>query len=189
VKDADSAAKEAKRIGYPVVLKGLSKSIIHKTDIGAVETSIGNEEQLRKAFDRIAKNVKKKAKKSPESYLVQREASGTEIIIGMKRDPQFGPVVMFGLGGVFVEVLKDVSFRVAPLEEKDCLEMIDEIKGKPVLEGARGKKKANTKAIAKILMAVSSLAEKNRQIAEIDLNPIMVDSKSALIVDARMMEE
>ena len=188
-KDADSAAKEAKAIGYPVVLKAFSSIVVHKTDAGGVVTGIKNEEELRKAYGSIEKNIRKKTKKKPEAMLVQEQVSGKEIIIGMKRDPQFGPVVMFGLGGIFVEVLKDVSFRIAPLTKEDCLGMIEEIKGYPVLEGARGRKKVNIEAIAKLLMSVSSLAEKNRQIIEMDINPVMADEKSAVAVDVRMMTE
>jgi len=164
VKNADSAAKEAKAIKYPVVLKGISKDIIHKTDIGAVAIGINSEEELRKAYERIEKSIRKKTGKKQEAMLVQRQSAGKEVIIGMKRDPQFGPVVMFGLGGVFVEVLKDVSLRVVPLEKKDCIEMVREIKGFPILEGARGGKKANIDAIVKLLLSVSNLAEKNRQV-------------------------
>jgi acyl-CoA synthetase (NDP forming) len=189
VKTIEAAAKEAGRIGYPVVLKGMSSEVIHKTDAGAIITGIKNELELAKAYSKIEKAVKKKSKKGIEFMLIQKEISGTEIIIGMKRDPQFGPVIMFGLGGVFVEVLKDVSFRIAPLEKDDCISMIKEIRGYAVLEGARGKKKANIEAIAKLLMSVSALAEKNKQIIEMDLNPIMVDEKSAIIADVRLMVE
>lgn len=188
-KDADSAAKEAKSIGYPVVLKGISSLLVHKTDAGAIALCIQDEEELRKACERIEKSVTRHTKKKPEGILVQKHTSGREIIIGMKRDPQFGPVIMFGLGGIFVETLKDVSFRIAPLEKEDCMSMMMETKGYALLEGARGEKKANLDAIAKIMLAVSAIAEKNKDITEIDLNPVMADDKSAVVVDARMMTE
>jgi len=119
--------------------------------------------------------------------LIQPMMKGKEIIIGMKRDPFFGPVIVFGLGGIFVEILKDVSMRIAPLTKKDASEMLTEIKGIEILKGARGEKSVNFKALQKIILSLSRLSLKHREIKEIDLNPVMVDEKEARVVDARII--
>ncbi len=188
-KNADSAARTAKKTGFPVALKAVSKKISHKSDSGGVKLNLATEEEVKKAFDDIAKSAIKKAKAKIDGVLIQKMESGTEVIIGLKKDPQFGPVVLFGLGGIYVELMKDVSIRVAPLTKTDCNEMINEIKGSAVLSGARGQNPVNTEAIIKMLMAVSSIGIKNRKIIEMDLNPVMVDEKSAKVVDVRIIAE
>jgi acetyl-CoA synthetase (ADP-forming) len=188
-KNADSAARTAKKIGFPVAMKVVSKKIIHKSDAGGVMLNLSSEDEVAKAFDEIAKAAKQKAKAKIDGVLVQKMESGTEVIIGLKKDPQFGPVVLFGLGGIYVELMKDVSIRIAPLTKADCIEMIKELKGSAVLEGARGKKPVNTDEIVKILMAVSSIGMKNKKIIEMDLNPVIVDNKSAKVVDIRIIAE
>jgi len=187
-KSPESAAKAAKQLGFPVALKALSKKIVHKTDSGAVSLNLADEDEVKSAFDDIMKSMKKLRIK-PDGMLVQKMEAGTEVIIGLKRDPQFGPVVMFGLGGIFVEILKDVSLRIAPLTKDDCIGMIEEVKGYEILKGARGKKPVNTDALVKILMSVSKIGEKNKKITELDLNPIIADEKSAKVVDIRVMSE
>ncbi len=187
-KNEKSAVSTAKKIGFPVVLKVSSKKIIHKSDVGGVKANLANEEEVANAFNEIIKNAKKVNVK-PEGILVQKMHSGTEVIVGMKRDPQFGPVVLFGLGGIFVEILNDVSMRIAPLAKNDCMEMIKELKGSKILFGARGEKPVNTDALVKILMAVSNIGMKNKKIMEMDLNPVMVDEKSASVVDVRVITE
>lgn len=187
-KNTASALRAAKQIGFPVALKIVSKKIVHKSDVGGVKTGIENEEELASAFEEIMKKSRK-LRIRPEGILVQKMKPGTEIIIGMKKDPQFGAVVLFGLGGIFVEVLEDVSMRIAPLTEKDCNEMIKEIKGYKILEGTRGRSAANISAIVKMLMAVSDIGMKQKSIAEMDLNPVMVNEKSASVVDARILTE
>jgi len=188
-KKAEAAAKAAEKLGFPVALKVVSEKILHKSDIGCVKTGISSAGQAAKAFDEIMKNAKTKAKVRPEGILIQKMESGTEIIIGLKKDPQFGPVVLLGLGGIFVEVMKDVSLRIAPLEKTGCLEMIEELKGSAILKGARGKKPVNIDSIVNILMAVSSIGMKNKNIAEMDLNPVIVNESSAKVVDARIIVE
>jgi len=187
-KNEKSAVAAAKKIGFPVVLKVSSKKIVHKSDIGGVIANLENEGEVAGAFNEIIRNAKK-VRVKPEGVLVQKMHPGTEVIIGMKKDPQFGPVVLFGLGGIFVEIMRDVSMRISPLTKNDCIEMIKEIKGSKILLGARGKKPANTEALVKILMAVSSIGMKNKKIMEMDLNPVMVDEKSASVVDARIITE
>ncbi len=155
----------AHRIGYPVALKSAEPFILHKTEAGAVRLHIENDEDLGRAFDAVEAEV----------YLLQAMAGdGVETIIGAKRDPEFGPVIMFGLGGIFVEVLKDVTVRVAPIEEADARHMIGEIKGAPLLAGARGAKPADLEALVKALVGVSKLLIDHPEILSLDINPFRV---------------
>jgi acetyl-CoA synthetase (ADP-forming) len=187
-KTAQSAAAAAKKLGFPVAMKALSKKIIHKSDTGFVKLNIEEEKHVGEAFDELSKKASKIRAKL-DGVLLQKMEKGTEVIIGLKTDPQFGPVVIFGLGGIFVEVIKDVSMRIAPLKKEDCLGMIMEIKGYKILRGARGRKPANMDALVKILMAVSRIGRKNKKITEIDLNPVIVNESSAKVVDVRIMSE
>ncbi|MDI6738208.1 MAG: acetate--CoA ligase family protein [Nanoarchaeota archaeon] len=184
VKTKQEAVDAAKAIGYPIVLKIISKTILHKTDVGGVKLEIQNEMQLREAYE----GMEKRLKKDIDGFLVQKFYEGHYVLIGMKRDSQFGPVVAFGLGGIFVEIMKDVSFRVAPITEKDAVEMMQEIKAYPVLEGARGGIKVNKGLLVEILLAVSRMAMENPEIKEIDLNPVVVNEKNAVAVDVRIIK-
>lgn len=172
----------------PVALKIISSDIVHKTDSGCLKTNINDKKELLEAYSTILGNAKK-MKAKVQGMLIQEMAKGNEVIVGIKRDPQFGPVIAFGLGGVFVEILKDVSLKVCPITKKDAEDMINEIKGKKILEGYRGGKAANKKEIIEILVKISEMAVKNEKIKELDLNPIMIDEKKAVIVDARIMVE
>ena len=187
-KEAISISKE---IGFPVVLKVSSPDVIHKSDSGGVKLGLANATQVGKAFSEIISSVKKAYPKAQiQGVSVQLMASsGVEVIVGMSKDPQFGPVLMFGLGGVFVEVLKDVSFRIVPVTERDAREMIKEIKGYPILEGYRGQKPANIPALEKLIVKVSQFVEKNPQIKELDLNPVFAYPDKAVAVDARIILE
>ena len=182
------ALKFAKKIGYPVVLKISSPDILHKTDVGGIKIGIKSENELKRAFSEILTNVKKKKPQAKiEGILVQEQVSGKEVVVGMKRDLTFGPVLMFGLGGIFVEVLKDVVFRVIPVGKGEGLKMIKEIKGFEVLRGFRGEKPVNIGEITEIIIKLSKLSLEEGSIKEIDLNPIIVDEKRALVVDARFL--
>ena len=176
-------------IGYPLVMKIVSPDIIHKTDAGGVKVGVEDEEEARMAYQEIIFKAKKYNKNAEISGVIvySMVPQGTEIIIGMMKDPNFGPVAMFGLGGIFVEVLKDVSFRIIPLEERDAREMITEIKGYDILKGARGEPPRDIQAIKEVLMKVSKLTTENPEINEIDLNPIFVFEKGLQVVDARMI--
>ena len=178
----------AKRLGYPVALKISSPDIIHKTDAGCVLTGIGSEEELAKGFRLIMKKARKISRRV-DGIFVQEMANphSNELIIGSKLDPQFGRVLMFGLGGIFTEILKDVSFRLIPLERKDAREMISEIRGRKVLEGARGRKPADMRKIEDLLLNVSRMVEREREIKELDLNPVFADDRVAKAVDARIL--
>lgn len=181
------ALKFAKEIGFPVVLKVWSPDILHKTDIGGIKIVIDKKE-LFEAWAKILENVKEEAPQAEiEGLLVQKMISGEEVVVGMKRDLTFGPVLMFGLGGIFVEVLEDVAFRVAPIDKKEALKMMKEIKGFKVLRGFRGKEKANIEKIAEIIVKISKLSSKEENIREIDLNPVIVNTKQAFVVDPRFI--
>jgi len=175
--------KDIKKIKrYPAVMKIFSKKIVHKSDVNGVVTDIKNEAEAEKAFASLKKI------KNSEGIICQQQADGKQVILGIKRDSQFGPVIMFGLGGIFVEVLKDVSFRICPVDKKMALVMMREIKGYKILGGLRGEKGVNTEAIAEIITRLSNLAMKEKSIKEIDLNPVIVNEKTAAIVDVRMMK-
>jgi acyl-CoA synthetase (NDP forming) len=190
VKNEEQAVRHAKRIGYPVVLKVASPDIIHKTDVGGVVVDIGNEEELRESYRRMLRNVRRKKPRAKiQGVLVQEMVprDSRELIIGGRRDPQFGPVIMFGLGGVWVEALKDVSFRLVPIRRKDAGEMVREIRGRSILEGARGQKPVNFRLLEDILLKVSRLVWNNRRIQELDINPLFINDKRAMAVDARIV--
>lgn len=189
-KNEEQAVNHAKKMGYPVVLKISSPDIIHKTDVGGVILDIGNAEELREEYKKMLKKVKKKKPKAKIDGVIMQEMvpkDSREMIVGARRDPQFGPVVMFGLGGVWVEALKDVSFRLAPLDRNDAKKMIKEIRGYIILEGFRGQKPVNFKVLEDVLMNVSKLIWKNKRIQELDINPLFINEKKAIAVDARIV--
>lgn len=188
-KDAEDALRLADEIGYPVVLKVVSPQILHKSDVGGVVPNIRTPKELTSAYADILTSVKKHASGATIVGMLVEEMAppSTEVIVGSTRDPQFGSVMMFGLGGIFVEVLKDVSFRVPPITRADALEMIKEIRGYRVLEGFRNHPPADVDALVDILLRVSKLLVEHQEIREIDLNPILVYHKGAKAVDARMI--
>lgn len=190
-KDVEEAAQFAEETGYPVVLKIVSPDIIHKFDSGGVILNLKSSDEVRHAYNKILANV---SKHKPDAkiigVLVQEMApSSTEIIVGATKDPQFGPALMFGLGGIFVEVLKDVAFRIAPITKSEAQEMITEVKAYPILRGYRGQPPADIDAIAEILLNTSRLVMDHPEIKELDLNPIMVYERGAKTVDARIILE
>lgn len=188
-KTKEEALQLAEQIGFPIVAKIVAPDITHKSDAGGVRIGITDQLEMGEAWDDLMANAQTASPGSPiHGVAVQPLApSGTEVIIGGSQDPQFGPVVMFGLGGVFVEILKDVSFRIVPISENDASEMITDIKSYKVLEGYRGNAAADTSAIQKALVATSNLLEGNPDIAELDLNPIFAYGDGILAVDARII--
>ncbi len=191
-KNAEEAAKVAQKMGFPVVCKIVSPDILHKTDAGGIKLNLKSESEVKQAFDEILKNVKAyKADAKINGINVQQMASAgiTEVIIGMTTDPQFGPALMFGLGGIFVEIYKDVSFRVCPITEYDAREMIEEIKAFPILNGFRGRPKGDVDVLVDILLKCSKLATDFPQIDQMDLNPIIIyeKGKGCAVVDARII--
>ena len=172
---------------FPLAIKIISPNIIHKSDGDGVKIGLDNKGQGEKSYDVMIKKVKKAAKRKVEGNLVQKMEQGIEVIIGMKNDLQFGPVLLFGLGGIFVEIMKDTSLRLTPVDKNQAIEMIKKIKSSKILEGARGQKPANINTIADIIVKTSNLVEKNKQIKELDFNPVIVNEKTATIVDVRIM--
>lgn len=190
-KNVDEAVNAAEKIGYPVVLKIASPDIIHKFDIGGVELKLENAEEVKTAYNRIINNVKKNA---PDARIwgisVQEMVkNGVEVILGVKRDPLFGPVVMFGLGGIYVEAYKDVSFRLAPIRELSAYHMIEDIRASQLLKGYRGSKERDIDALAEGLMRLSQLSLEQPYISELDVNPVIVfeKGKGFKAVDARIV--
>ncbi|MFQ5875472.1 MAG: acetate--CoA ligase family protein [Dehalococcoidia bacterium] len=190
-KSRDEATAQAKKISFPVVLKVLSPQIVHKSDIGGVKLGLNSESEVASAYDEVLSAVKSKEPSATiDGVSVQGMARpGIEVIIGMSKDPQFGPVLMFGLGGVLVEVLKDISFRIVPLTQRDAREMIREIKGYPILEGYRGQEPADVGMLEETLLKLSKFVEAHSEIKEIDLNPIFVYRDGLSAVDARIILE
>jgi acetyltransferase len=187
VYDEDNAAKAASRIGFPIAMKVISVKIVHKTESGGIALGIRNEAECRAAYARMKKIIDESG--APGCVLAQKMAdSGLEVIVGAKRDPHFGPVVMFGLGGVFVEIMKDVVFKPAPVDFEEALEMTSEIRAAGMLRGARGLPKSDLKALAEAISSVSRLAAGSHRLVELDINPLMVfpKGKGCVAVDARM---
>ena len=184
-KTKDETLAAAEKIGFPVVLKLMAEDVVHKSDTGAVKLNIKNKEEAEKAFDELMKIESQSEKKISVQKMADEPI--TELIIGMTTDAQFGPALMFGIGGILVELLEDVSFRIAPVTEYDCNEMIREIKGFPILDGYRGKPKADIDAIVDILMKISDLVIKHEEIYELDLNPVFIYEKGLICVDARII--
>ncbi len=176
-KSADDAVKAAEAIGFPVVMKIVSPNIVHKSEAGGVKLNITDADGVRRAYDEILSSCTTAHPKAKiDGVLVGKMVSGgVEAILGVQRDPVFGPVVMFGLGGIFTEIMKDVTFRLAPFDEAEAMAMIRSIKGFPLLDGARGRKKCDQAALAKALSKLSILAAANRDtLASIDINPVIV---------------
>ncbi len=186
---AGMAVEASKTLGYPVVMKLLSPDIIHKSDVGGVILDLGSDEEVKDAYHGMMESVKQQLPKARiEGVVLQKMAGpGLEVIVGAKLDPQFGHVIMFGLGGIFVEICRDVSFRVTPVDRDMAREMVLEIRGSPIIEGARGREVADLEAIIDVITALSSMLEKNPDVTEIDINPLIVYSRGSVAVDARML--
>ncbi len=190
-KDVGEAVKIAESIGYPVVMKIVSPQVLHKSDVGGVLLNINSPKDVAHGFNKIINNVKKHIPNAEIYGILVQEMlpQGLETIIGSTKDPVFGPIMVFGLGGIFVEVLRDVSFRIAPVEFDEALEMINEIRSSKILAGFRGSLPRDKKALAEIIVSLSKLVTENPEIKEVDLNPVMVyeEGKGAKIADARFI--
>jgi acyl-CoA synthetase (NDP forming) len=187
----DEAVSISQKLGFPVVLKIASSDVVHKSDAGGVKLNLGTAKQVGQAYDDIMAAIKKAYPQAKiQGVSVQKMARpGVEVIIGMSKDAQFGPVLMFGLGGVLVEILKDVSFRIVPLVKRDAAEMIRDIKGYPLLEGYRGQEPVDVANLEDMILKVSDFVEKHPEIKELDLNPIFAYKDGAVAVDARVVLE
>jgi len=187
----EEAISISQQVGFPAVLKIASADVVHKSDAGGVKLDLETAEQVGKAYDDILGAIKKEYPQAKiQGVSVQKMARpGVEVIIGMSQDAQFGPVLMFGLGGVLVEILKDVSFRIVPLAKRDAREMIREIKGYPLLEGYRGQEPVDVSNLEELILKVSDFVEQHPEVKELDLNPVFAYSDGAVAVDARVVLE
>jgi acyl-CoA synthetase (NDP forming) len=189
VQNVDEAVTKGKEIGFPVVLKIISPQILHKSDVGGVALGIEGEAALKEAYAKLMSDVHEKEPKAEVfGVLIEKMMPpSTEVIVGGIRDSQFGPSIMFGMGGIFTEVYKDVAFRVAPLDEIDALNLIHELRGSKILEGIRGQPPADMDALVDVLMAVSSLMLKHSAISQLDLNPVIAYPDGVCAVDTRIV--
>ena len=187
----EEVAALASKLGFPVALKVMSNDIVHKSDAGGVKLGLKDGEEAKSAYREIMASAKQY---NPDAVIqgvsVQQMARpGQEVIIGMTRDAQFGPVLMFGIGGVMVEVMKDVSFRLVPLKPADAAEMVREIKGYPLLDGFRGSEPCDVPYLEQMLLGLSAFIEQHPEIKELDLNPVFAYKEGAMVVDARVILE
>jgi acetyl coenzyme A synthetase (ADP forming)-like protein len=184
----DEAVRIAEGIGYPVVLKLVSNDVIHKSDVGGVVLDVASADGVREACASIRENVEKAQPGARiDGFTIEEQVKGTEIIVGMSRDPSFGPMLMVGMGGVFVEVYKDVAFRLVPLTRSDALEMIGEIKAQPLFDGARKRPKLDRAELAEVIVRISDLVERCPEIVELDLNPLVITKDGLVAIDARVI--
>jgi acyl-CoA synthetase (NDP forming) len=189
--NTEQAVQWAQEIGYPVVMKIISPDILHKSDIGGVQVGLKNEKEVRLAYEEI---INRAYRYLPDADVwgvaVQEMVKvGKEVIVGMTKDPTFGPMLMFGLGGIYVEVLQDVVFRIAPLTRAEADEMVREIRSFPLLAGARGEKPSDLNAVVECILRVSQMVTDFPQIVELDINPLFAykDGAGAMAVDARIV--
>jgi acetyl-CoA synthetase (ADP-forming) len=189
VSNADEAVKAANEIGYPVVLKVISPQILHKTDIGGVILNVMNEKGLQAKYAKLVTEIKSKEPSATiAGVLVEKMMSPSiEVVVGGTRDKQFGPAVMFGMGGIFTEVYDDVTFRVAPIDQVDAFNMIHGLRGSRILEGIRGESPLDTDSVVKVLTDVSDLMTQHDAIDQLDLNPVIVYPHGVCAVDARII--
>ncbi|MHB1125737.1 MAG: acetate--CoA ligase family protein [Bacillota bacterium] len=185
----EEAVKTADRLGYPVVLKIVSADVLHKTEAKGVELNLANGGEVAAAYDRIINATRERYPQAViDGVSVQKMIpKGVEVIVGMSKDPQFGPMVMFGLGGIFVELFKDVSFKIVPLTKADAEDMLDEIKGSALLKGFRGSEPVNREALVDTLVKLSALIDAHPEIEEMDINPLFAGKEGVIAADARMI--
>ncbi len=181
-KDRDAAIEAAKKLGFPVALKACSPALTHKTERSLIALKLRDEKEVAEAYDDIMGRV---AGEAIDGILVQEMVSGSrELVVGLIRDEQFGPCAMLGLGGIFVEILKQVTFRIAPLEKRDALEMMDELPGKKIFDEFRGEAPVDRDALADILIAIGNIGLEHDAVKEIDINPLIVSGSKPIAVDA-----
>lgn len=186
--DEVEAVACAEGIGYPVVVKLISPDVVHKSDVGGVVLNVVDADGVREACGSIRERVEAHQPGARiTGFTIEEQVGGTEVIVGMSRDPDFGPLLMVGMGGVFVEVYKDVAFRLVPMERRDALDMIDEIKAQPLLDGARGRPVLDRAELAEIVLRISRLVEEVPEIEELDLNPLVITTDGLVAIDARVV--
>jgi acetyl-CoA synthetase (ADP-forming) len=185
--DLDLAVPKAEELGYPLVLKIVSRDIVHKSDVGGVAVGLRDETELRRAWNEVYVSIAHRAQSATiEGFLIEEMAPrGVEVIVGALRDEQFGPTVMFGMGGVAIELLRDVSFRLAPLDEAGAIEMMKECKGFPLLSGYRGNPAKDVVAVAKVIVTLADIIAESKLVKEFEINPLVVHEKGCVALDAR----
>ncbi|MCL6611971.1 MAG: acetate--CoA ligase family protein [Peptococcaceae bacterium] len=185
----EEAVSLGMKLGFPVVLKIVSPDVLHKTEAGGVRLNLSGPEQVGEAYEKIMAGILERYPRARvEGVSVQRMVSGgTEMIVGMTKDPQFGPMLMFGLGGILVEVLRDVCFRIVPLTEIDARDMITGIRGYPLIRGFRGSAPVNEDAVVDVLMKLSDFIDGHPEIEEMDINPLMAAGNGVIAADARIV--
>ena len=185
---AQQATDAAKRIGYPVVMKMVSNEVIHKSDIGGVAVGLQDQESVEQTFRSMEAIFKKTwAIEKLTGISVQEMVSGEEVIIGAVKDPQFGQMLMVGMGGVFVEVFRDVAYRLAPISDDEALEMLMELKGRKLLQGYRGSQGVNMPSLCKTIAGVSNVLYELPEVSEMDLNPVFANQDRVVVADARIL--
>lgn len=178
----------AKKIGFPVAMKVSSEDIIHKSDVGGVVTGIRSESELEEQYEVMQQGLSQKLPNAKiDGIIIEKMESGVELLIGSTLDPMFGPILAFGLGGIYVEILKDVVFRLIPIEPEDATEMLSEIKAAKILNGVRGQPPVDKKALEDLLIKTSNFIADNPEIEELDLNPVFASEKGVSVVDARII--
>lgn len=189
VTSAEEAVKQAKKIGFPLVMKVVSPQILHKTDVGGVKVGLDNVNDVKKTFKDMYDRLSKKKGVEVKGILLEKMVpKGVELIVGIQNDPQFGPVIMVGLGGIMTEVMKDVAFRMLPITTSDAKSMLNELKGSKLLKGFRGSESIDTNMVAKMLVQIGKLGVENADyINSIDFNPVVVYPKSHFVVDAKII--
>ncbi|RMF94918.1 MAG: acetyl-CoA synthetase [Candidatus Schekmanbacteria bacterium] len=186
-KTTDEALQAASSIGYPLVLKIVSTEVVHKSDSGGVKVGIKNENELKDEFNKMLNRYNEKySSKGLKGISVQEMVSGEEVIIGVLNDKQFGHMMMVGMGGIFVEIFKDVAYRLAPIEEDEAMEMLKELKAYKLLTGYRGRKPANVEALCKTISKISKALDEIPEVKEMDLNPVFVNDQRAVVADGRI---
>lgn len=187
-KSEEEAIALAEKLGFPLVMKIVSPQVVHKTEVGGVKVNITSVDEVRRTYNELISKTKDKL---PDAEIngvsLEEMVRGTELIIGTTEDKQFGPMIMFGVGGIFVEVYKDVSFRLVPITTGDAKDMLNEIKGKALLKGVRGLPEANVDQLVEILMNISNLVTKYPEIKEMDINPLIITNTGAVAADARIV--
>lgn len=186
--DANEIVRIKEMLGYPVVMKVVSGKIVHKSDSGCVRVNVGNEAEAFRAYQEIVHSAANQC--APEDIsgvlVCEQVVEAQEVILGMVRDEIFGPCLMFGLGGIFVEVLKDVSFRICPVDQHEARMMISEIRGYKIVQGIRGKHGINEDCLVDAILKLSALVRSNPDISQVDLNPVRIVGDEAMVLDVRV---
>lgn len=188
--NAEESIEKAREVGYPIALKIVSEDVIHKSDAGGVKVGIKSDEELKKSYEDMMVSIKKHYPIAKvDGVSIEEMVEGTEVLIGSMTDSQFGKMIALGIGGIFTELYKDVTFRLIPITKEDVKEMMNEIKGKKIFEGFRGLPPVKTEELTKLMLKVSKLIEENPIIKEMDLNPVVATEKGLITIDARIILE